>query len=84
MMEEFDASAYVDQASRLCGLTIAPDHYPGVVENMNALAQVADLVMSFPLPETIEPAPVFNPLPPSASHYSDQNTSSFYNSVQIN
>ena len=66
-MKDFDASAYVDQASRLCGLTIAPEHYPGVVENMESLAQVAQLVMSFPLPETIEPAPVFNPLPPSVT-----------------
>ncbi|MEM9450109.1 MAG: DUF4089 domain-containing protein [Cyanobacteria bacterium P01_E01_bin.6] len=68
MTSLFDAEAYVDQASRLCGLTIAPDHYPGVVENIATLAQVADLVMSFPLPETIEPAPTFEPLPASHSH----------------
>jgi len=66
MPENFDAAAYVDQASKLCGLTIAPDHYPGVVENMEALAQVADLVMEFPLPPDIEAAPAFNPLLPSA------------------
>ncbi|MEB3213023.1 MAG: DUF4089 domain-containing protein [Leptolyngbyaceae bacterium] len=67
MTNSFDAEAYVEQASRLCDLPIAPDHLPGVVENMSALAQVADLVMSFPLPETIEPAPTFDPLPPTSS-----------------
>ncbi len=67
MSSEFDAEAYVEQASQLCNLTIDPEHYPGVVENMNALARVAELVMSFSLAETIESAPVFDPLPPTAA-----------------
>lgn len=66
--EAFDAEAYVAQASRLVGMAIAPEHHPGVVENMAILAQVADLVMSFPLPETVEPAPVFDPLPSAVQH----------------
>lgn len=68
MVEPFDAEAYVEQASRLVGVAIAPEHHPGVVENMATLAHVADLVMGFPLPETIEPAPVFNPLPSAVQH----------------
>lgn len=62
-----DVAAYVEQASRLCGLAIPPECKPGVVENMATLAQVADLVLSFPLPTTVEAAPVFEPLPAAAS-----------------
>ncbi len=72
MVEPFDAEAYVEQASRLVGVAIAPDHRPGVIENMAILAQVAALVMDFPLPETIEPAPVFNPLPSVVQHPSSK------------
>ncbi len=65
----FNAEAYVEQASQAIGLAIAPEHKPGVVENMEALYNVAQLVMSFPLPKTVEAAPVFNPLPPSHDTY---------------
>lgn len=67
MPQDFDANAYVEQASQILGLAIAPDYRAGVVENINALAVVAELVMSFPLPKTVEAAPVFQPLPPSAA-----------------
>ncbi|MGB3495248.1 MAG: DUF4089 domain-containing protein [Elainellaceae cyanobacterium] len=66
----FNAEAYVEQASLAIGLAIAPDHKPGVVENMEALYNVAQLVMAFPLPKTVEAAPVFNPLPPSHDAHS--------------
>lgn len=59
----FSATAYVEEASQLLGLAIASDHQPGVIENVEALYTVAQLVMSLPLPKTIEAAPVFNPLP---------------------
>jgi hypothetical protein len=57
----FDAEAYVDAAAALIGLPIDPAHRPGVVFNLERLAQMAALVMEFPLPEEAEPAPVFRP-----------------------
>ena len=60
----FDAEVYVDQASRLVGLPIAPEHRPGVVRNIALIARMASLVTSFPLPPTEEPAPVFVPAEP--------------------
>jgi len=52
----FDAAAYVDAAAALNGLPIDPVHRPGVVVNIERLAQMAALVMDFPLPEEAEPA----------------------------
>jgi hypothetical protein len=59
--EPFDAEAYVDAAARLIGLPIDPAHRPGVVLNLERLAQMAALVMDFDLPEETEPAPVYAP-----------------------
>ena len=57
--QPFNAEAYVDAAAALIGLPIDPAHRPGVVLNMERIAQMAALVMEFPLPDEIEPAPVF-------------------------
>jgi hypothetical protein len=57
----FDPSTYVDQMSAVLGLSIDPAHRPGVVASVATLAQVADLVMSFPLPDDIEAGPTFDP-----------------------
>jgi hypothetical protein len=57
----FDAEAYVDAAAALIGLPIDPAHRPGVVLNLDRIAQMAVLVMEFPLPDESEPAPVFRP-----------------------
>jgi hypothetical protein len=59
--EPFDAEAYVDAAARLIGLPIDPAHRPGVVLNLERIAQMAALVMAFDLPEETEPAPVYTP-----------------------
>jgi hypothetical protein len=56
-----DPETYVDAAAALIGLPIDPAHRPGVVLNLERIAQMAALVMEFPLPEDIEPAPVFEP-----------------------
>ena len=56
-----DPKAYVDAAAALIGLTIDPAHRPGVVVNLERIAQMAALVMEFPLPDEAEPAPVFRP-----------------------
>jgi hypothetical protein len=59
--QSFDAEAYVDGAATLIGLPIAPAYRPGVIVNLDRLAQMAALVMEFPLPDGVEPAPVFRP-----------------------
>ena len=59
--QTFDADAYVEAAAALIGLPIDPAHRPGVVLNLERIAQMAALVMDFPLPDEIEPAPVFRP-----------------------
>ncbi len=50
---------YVDEAARLIGLPIAPEHRPGVIQFMGVVLGAAALVMEFSLPETVDGAPVF-------------------------
>ena len=59
--ETFDAKAYVEAAAQLVGLSIDPAHLPGVILNLERIAEMASLVMEFPLPEETEPAPVYEP-----------------------
>jgi 1-carboxybiuret hydrolase subunit AtzG-like len=56
-----DAAAYVDAAAALIGLPLDPAHRPGTVLNLQRIAEMAALVMAFPLPDDTEPAPVFLP-----------------------
>ncbi len=55
-------SDYVDIAAELINLPIDPDYRPGVIANVEAIAEIARLVTEFPLDETVEPAAIFNPL----------------------
>ena len=59
--QPFDVDAYVDAAAALVGLPIDPAHRPGIVLNLRRIADLAALVMEFPLPDDIEAAPVFAP-----------------------
>lgn len=56
-----DYTAYVNQAATIVGLPIPADYHQSVVENFERIAAIAQLVMEFPLDETIEIAPVFEP-----------------------
>jgi hypothetical protein len=56
-----DIEAYVEAAAQLVGLPLDPAHRPGVVLNLERIAQMAALVMEFRLPEETEPAPVYEP-----------------------
>ena len=56
-----DLDEYVDRLSGAIDLPLAPEPRPGVVENFVRIAAIAQLVTEFPLPDTIEPAPVFEP-----------------------
>ncbi len=55
----FDAAAYAAQAAAAQNLAIAPEHWPGVVENVVLLHRMAQLVMDFPLSDHDEAGPVF-------------------------
>lgn len=57
----FDARAYVEAAAQLVGLSLDPTYLPGVILNVERIAQMAGLVMDFPLPDDTEPAPAFIP-----------------------
>lgn len=59
--DAFDAELYARQAAAALDLAIAPEHLPGVVENLRIVHRMAQLVMGFPLPDDEEPAPVFRP-----------------------
>jgi hypothetical protein len=59
--QPFDPAIYVDAAAGLIGLPIDPAHRPGVILNFERIAQMAALVMEFPLTDSDEPAPVFRP-----------------------
>ena len=59
MTQPFDAEKHVDHMAVVMGLAIDPEWRQSVVDNMAATAAIAELVMSFPLDDHIEPAPVF-------------------------
>jgi hypothetical protein len=56
-----DPTLFVEQMAAIVGLPLQPEHQPGVIENFTRIQAIAQLVMEFPLPEEIEPAPTFNP-----------------------
>jgi 1-carboxybiuret hydrolase subunit AtzG-like len=59
MNEPFDAATHVDRMAMVMGLKIAPEWRASVVYNMAATAQIAERVLSLPLDDHVEPAPVF-------------------------
>ncbi len=61
MTNQIDSAECVDRIAALIGLPISPEHHPGVVTNFERIQAIAQLVMEFSLPETIEAAPVFEP-----------------------
>jgi len=59
--EGFDVGQYVDQMALLLDLELRDEYRDGVVANFERIRAIANLVNSFPLPEDIEVAPVFEP-----------------------
>lgn len=55
----FDPEAVMDAMIPLLGLPIGPEHRPGVIMNLAVTARLAALVTEFPLPDEVDPAPVF-------------------------
>lgn len=60
-MTDEEISQFVTQMAKLIDLPIEPEHLPGVVANMTRIAQIAQQVNEFPLPEDIEIATIFQP-----------------------
>ncbi|QSJ17911.1 DUF4089 domain-containing protein [Nostoc sp. UHCC 0702] len=58
---EFEAGEYVDQMALLLDLQLRDEYRDGVVANFERIKAIAQLVNSFPLPEDVEAAPVFEP-----------------------
>ncbi len=56
-----ELGAYVDETAKRIGLPIASEQRPGVIQFTGVLLASAALVMEFPLPDDVEPAPVFRP-----------------------
>ena len=59
--EGFDVGQYVDQMALLLDLELRDEYRDGVVANFERIRAIDNLVNSFPLPEDIEVAPVFEP-----------------------
>jgi len=57
----FDAEAYCDHMAGVLALEIKPEWRPAVVDNLKATRAIADEVLTFPLADDVEPAPVFEP-----------------------
>ncbi len=54
-------SAYADAMARSIDLPIEGAHRPGVVANLERTAAIAGPLLAFPLPDELEPAPIFTP-----------------------
>ncbi|RUR86992.1 DUF4089 domain-containing protein [Chlorogloeopsis fritschii PCC 9212] len=59
--KEFNVGEYVDQIVCLLDLDLRDEYRDGVVANFERISAIAQLVNSFPLPEEIEAATVFEP-----------------------
>jgi hypothetical protein len=57
-----DFERYVDAQAELLGLTIAPEHRPGVVRYLQLVAGIAPRVMDFPLHVADESGNTFRPV----------------------
>ncbi|NET09995.1 MAG: DUF4089 domain-containing protein [Merismopedia sp. SIO2A8] len=57
----FDAATYVHQSAQLHQLSIPPEQMPGVVDNFERIHAIAQFVLDFPLPDTLEALPRFEP-----------------------
>ncbi|NEQ51415.1 MAG: DUF4089 domain-containing protein [Leptolyngbya sp. SIO3F4] len=57
----FDAATYVHQTAHLLNLSIPLEQMASVVENFERIQAIAQPVLDFPLPDTLESAPRFEP-----------------------
>jgi len=57
----FQVQEYVHQMSLLLNLPINEESKDGVIANFEKIKDIAEIVNNFPLPESIEIAPIFEP-----------------------
>jgi hypothetical protein len=59
MTDDFDWQGFVAAAAEIVGITVRPEWRDAVIANFAVAAKHAETVQSFPLPDTPEPAPVY-------------------------
>ena len=57
----FRSRAYVVETAQLLGLFIPAEQMASVIENFERIQAIAQPVLEFPLPDTLEVAPSFEP-----------------------
>jgi hypothetical protein len=57
----FQVKEYVKQMSLLLDLPINDQYKDGVIANFEKIKDIAEIINNFPLPESIEIAPIFEP-----------------------
>jgi hypothetical protein len=65
-MDASQVEAYVDAQCALLGLTLAPEHRPGVIRYLQLVIGMAPRVMDFPLTPADESGNSFVPVAPGA------------------
>lgn len=60
-MEKFDPAEYVDRTAAILDLDINPEYRESVIANFEKIRAIAQLVNEFPIPETVEASPTFEP-----------------------
>lgn len=60
-LDNFEVQIYVAQMSQLLRLSLPESIQPQVVENFIRVRAIAQPVLEFELPDTVEPAPTFQP-----------------------
>jgi hypothetical protein len=61
MRERLDAEAHCDHMAGMLGLEVRVEWRQSVVDNLEATEKLAEAVLTFPLADAVEPAPVFEP-----------------------
>jgi len=59
--QNFNTQEYIQQMSLLLNLPINEKYKDGVITNFEKIKDIAEIVNNFPLPESIEIAPIFEP-----------------------
>jgi hypothetical protein len=59
MSTDVDLDRYIEHAASMLSLPLRPEWKPAVRENLAVTLAIAAAVQEFPLPDDIEPAPVF-------------------------
>lgn len=59
--QDFNVQEYVKQMSILLNLEINDEYQDSVIANFERIKDIAEIVNNFPLPESIELAPTFEP-----------------------